>query len=124
MNADELKVLATLTGPPTPTRKADLVDHILRYLEGDRLQTLWQSRGERGGGLMPDDLKNRLRAFVPAPIHSEVKTLEQLPAAYDRPFVRWDPVARLRRPRSGGVSGNSGISSLTDMLMRRLQRSR
>lgn len=135
---------------PTPNRKADLVDHILKSLEGDRLQTLWQSLdeiqkavvaevvhsngtafpaqrfhakygrapdfgtvrkysrdgrptplrffffggGERGGGLMPDDLKNRLRAFVPAPIHSEVKTLEQLPAACDRPFVRWDPVAK------------------------------
>ncbi len=150
MNADELKVLASLTKSPTPTRKADLVEHILHHLEGDRLQTLWQSLdeiqkaavaevvhshgagfpaqrfhakygrfpdfgnvrkyardgrptplrffffggGERGGGVMPDDLKERLGAFVPHPIGAQVKSLEQLPVVHDRPFVRWDPVAK------------------------------
>jgi hypothetical protein len=42
MNADELKVLASLTKTSLPTRKAELVDHILKYLEGDRLRSVWQ----------------------------------------------------------------------------------
>jgi hypothetical protein len=37
MNADELNVLATLTNTRAPTRKAQLVEHILAFLEGDRL---------------------------------------------------------------------------------------
>jgi len=150
MNADELKVLASLTRSPTPTRKADLVAHILDHLEGDRLRTVWQSLaeiqnaavaevvhshgtafpaqrfhakycrlpdfgtvsryargskptplrffffggGERGGGVMPDDLKERLRAFVPPPIGAQVKSLDQVPATHDRSFMRWDPAAK------------------------------
>jgi hypothetical protein len=154
MNADELKVLATLTKTRPPTRKAELVDHILAYLEGDRLRTAWQclddlqkaavaevvhssgttfpaerfhakygrlpdlgsvSRWSRdqhptalrfflyasdhGGGVMPDDLKARLKAFVPPPVAATVKSLEQLPAAYDRPFERWN--ARTKKQEQG-----------------------
>ncbi len=148
MNADELKVLASLTKCPTPTRKADLVDHVLDHLAGDRLQVVWQSLDEiqkaavaevvhsngtafpaqrfhakygrlpdsgtvsrysRGGrptplrfffyggergGVMPDDLKQRLRAFVPPPIRTQVTSRAQLPAAHDRPFGRRDPRAK------------------------------
>jgi hypothetical protein len=42
MNADELKMLATLTKARAPARKAELVEHILTYLDGDRLPTVWQ----------------------------------------------------------------------------------
>ncbi len=150
MNADELKVLASLTKTSVPTRKAELVDHILKYLEGDRLHTVWQCLDDlqqaavaavvhsmgtafpaerfhakygrlpnfgtvsrrprdghptalrfffygRGGGVMPDDLKERLTAFVPPPREAEVQSLEQLPLAYDRPFERWNPRTKERQ---------------------------
>ncbi|MBI2467286.1 MAG: helicase-associated domain-containing protein [Candidatus Rokubacteria bacterium] len=154
MNADELKVLATLTKTRAPTRKAELVEHIREYLEGDRLRTVWQGLDdlqkaavaevvhssdttfpaerfrakygrlpdfgavsrwprdqpptalrfffyavERGGGVMPDDLKERLEAFVPPPVAATVKSLEELPAAYDRPFERWN--ARTKKEEHG-----------------------
>ena len=157
MSADELKMLATLTKTSAPTRKAELVDHILKHLEGDRLRTVWQclddlqkaavaevvhssdttfpverfrakygrlpdfgsvSRWprdqhpaalrfffyaiERGGGVMPDDLKERLTAFVPPPVAATVESLEQLPAAYDRPFERWN--ARTKKAEHGTES--------------------
>jgi hypothetical protein len=64
----------------------------------------WGSAGEYGrgrkpsplcfffyrNGVMPDDLKVRLRAFVPAPPEPSIKSLEQLPAVYERPFERWN----------------------------------
>lgn len=145
MNVDELRVLASLTKAASPTRKAELVDHILNHLEGDRLRTIWQcldevqkaavaevvhspatvfstqrfhakygrlpdfgtvskhSRNghptplrffffgsESGGGFMPDDLKQRLKAFVPPPVGANVKSYEQVPETYDRPFERWN----------------------------------
>lgn len=43
-----------------------------------------------GGYVMPADLKERLRAFVPPPPEAKITTLDQLPAAYDRPFERWN----------------------------------
>jgi len=58
MNLDELKVLATLTKTRAPARKAELVEHILTFLEGDRLRTVWQ-------GL--DDLQ---KAAVAEVVHS------------------------------------------------------
>lgn len=135
MNADELKKLARLTGSRAPTRKAELVEHIVQHLEGDRLRTLWQCMDElqrsaaaevvhSGGttflsdrfrakygrdpawgsvnayrrdekptplrfffyanGVMPADLKKRLKAFVPRPAKAKVESLEQLPTAHDR----------------------------------------
>jgi hypothetical protein len=154
MNADELKGLATLTKTRAPTRKAELVEHILTFLEGDRLRTVWQGLDdlqqaavaevvhspstafpaerfrakygrlpdfgsvsrwprdqrpaalrfffysiERGGGVMPDDLKERLEAFVPPPVAATVKSLEELPPAYERPFERWN--ARTKKQEHG-----------------------
>ena len=46
---------------------------------------------EGGGGIMPDDLKERLKAFVHAPASAKVTSLEQLPTVYDRPYERWNP---------------------------------
>ena len=43
-----------------------------------------------GKGVMPADLKDRLKAFVPPPTEARIKTLDQLPANYDRPFERWN----------------------------------
>ena len=62
MNADDLKVLATLTKTRAPTRKAELVEHILQYLDGDRLRAVWQ-------GL--DDLQ---KAAVAEVVHSSDTT--------------------------------------------------
>jgi hypothetical protein len=46
------------------------------------------------GGVLPDDLKARLKAFVPKPAAAEVKTLSELPAAYDLPWSRWNSKTR------------------------------
>jgi len=47
-------------------------------------------------GFMPDDLKERLRAFVPPPKEAKVKMLDQLPPAYDLPFERWNAQQQIR----------------------------
>ena len=39
---------------------------------------------------LPDDLKERLEAFVPPPVAATLESLEQLPVAYDRPLERWN----------------------------------
>jgi hypothetical protein len=41
--------------------------------------------------IMPDDVKERLKAFVPAPVAAQVNTVEALPAAYGRPRTWQDP---------------------------------
>lgn len=46
------------------------------------------------GGVMPDDLKARLKTFVPKPAAAKVKTLVELPAAYDLPWSRWNSKTR------------------------------
>ncbi len=46
------------------------------------------------GGVMPDDLKARLKTFVPKPAAAKVKTLPELPAAYDLPWSRWNSKTR------------------------------
>lgn len=46
------------------------------------------------GGVMPDDLKARLKAFVPKPAAAKIKTLRELPAAYDLPRSGWDSKTR------------------------------
>ena len=46
MNVDELKKLARLTSSRVPTRKAELVEHIVRHLEGHRLRKVWQDMDE------------------------------------------------------------------------------
>jgi hypothetical protein len=47
-------------------------------------------------GVMPDDLKARLKAFVPKPVEAKVKTLAELPATYALPWSRWNPETRTR----------------------------
>jgi hypothetical protein len=47
-----------------------------------------------GNGMMPADLKDRLRAFVPPPAEARIETLDRLPAAYDRPLERWNSTTR------------------------------
>jgi len=49
-----------------------------------------------GNGVMPDDLKARLKAFVPPPAEAMVKTLAEPPEFHDRPFYRWNPKTRTR----------------------------
>ena len=141
MKADEIRWLAALTGEKLPTAKLDLAAVILRHLEGERLQKVWQGldelqraavaevvhspsaqfvagrfRAKYGRdpdwgsadkygnnsspsplcfffcrkSLMPADLKERLRAFVPAPGKAKIETLEHLPPVYDLPFQRWN----------------------------------
>jgi hypothetical protein len=46
------------------------------------------------GGVMPDDIKARLKTFVPEPVATKVKTVSELPAAYDQPWSRWNPKTR------------------------------
>jgi len=46
------------------------------------------------GGIMPDDLKARLKAFVPKPAAARVETLAELPAVYDLPWSRWNSKTR------------------------------
>ena len=46
MNSDDLKKLAALTKVKLPTRKADLAAVIMRYLDGERLRTVWQCLDE------------------------------------------------------------------------------
>jgi hypothetical protein len=43
-----------------------------------------------GNRIMPDDLKARLKTFVPPPAETKVQSLEQLPTVYDLPFERWN----------------------------------
>lgn len=49
---------------------------------------------------MPADMKARLKAFVPPPRQATIAVLDQLPAAYDRPFERWN---QQRRTRENGA---------------------
>ncbi len=48
------------------------------------------------GGVMPDDLKARLKAFIPKPAAAKIETLADLPAAYDQLYSRWNPKTRTR----------------------------
>jgi len=42
-----------------------------------------------GRHVMPDDLKERLKAFVPPPVNAKVESLDQLPDVIHRPYKRW-----------------------------------
>jgi len=46
------------------------------------------------GNVMPSDLKARLEQFVPAPVEATISAFNHLPAAYDRPFERWNQQQR------------------------------
>lgn len=47
-----------------------------------------------GNGVMPDDLKDRLQAFVPPPAEATVKSIDELPAVHELSYKRWDGSAR------------------------------
>ena len=55
------------------------------------------------GGVMPDDLKKRLKTFVPQPAAAKVKTLSELPAAYERPWSRWSSKTRTKETGTAQV---------------------
>ena len=141
LTVGELKQLAASAGYRAPTRKAEIVDLILKHLRGDRLRLVWEEldatqqaavaetvhshdtafdgrrfrakygrdplwgslseyrRDERptalrfffyGDDTMPDDLKERLQAFVPPPTAAKVNTVDPLPSAYVRPVSHWN----------------------------------
>lgn len=46
------------------------------------------------GNMMPADLRERLKAFVPPPRPLAIAALDRLPPNYDRPFKRWNPADR------------------------------
>jgi hypothetical protein len=50
-----------------------------------------------GGGVMPDDLKARLEAFVPPPVAAAITTLDPLPAAYELISSYWDVETKSRK---------------------------
>jgi len=160
MNTDELKALARLTKSPAPPRKTELAKHILEYLEGDRLRTVWQglddlqkaavaevvhsmdtafpadrfrakygrqpnfgtaSRGRTqdqgptplrfffyASGVMPDDLKERLEAFVPPPVEAEVKSASDRNPCRTSARIRSPTRIRSRDSRSSR-SADSGV---------------
>jgi len=56
-----------------------------------------------GNGVMPADLKDRLKAFVPPPAEAKVKTLDQLPAAYDQSYEQWNAERKIREKGSETV---------------------
>lgn len=47
-----------------------------------------------GNLVMPADLKERLKAFVPPPVEAKIETLAELPAACDLPYTRWNTKTR------------------------------
>ena len=144
MNSDDLRKLGALTKQKLPSRKGDLADVIMRHLEGDGLQTVWQGldelqraavaevvhsagtyfrrdrfRAKYGrdavwesseenryrrapaplcfffyGGVMPADIKERLRSFVPPPAKAKIASLACLPDTYDVSYKKWNAATR------------------------------
>ncbi|MBE3065583.1 MAG: hypothetical protein IMZ69_11275, partial [Spirochaetes bacterium] len=43
-----------------------------------------------GNGMMPSDLKGRLKEFVPPPAAAEIETLVELPGTHELAFTRWN----------------------------------
>lgn len=54
-------------------------------------------------GLMPDDLKARLKEFVPEPREAVMATLDVLPPTYAIPFERWNAETKIREQGSEEV---------------------
>lgn len=52
-----------------------------------------------GDGIMPDDLKARLKAFVRPPVAPGIRTLDGLPRVYERPYESWN--AKSKRTETG-----------------------
>ena len=49
-----------------------------------------------GSNVMPADLKERLKAFVPPPAEVQVQSLDRLPAVHEQPFERWNSKTKER----------------------------
>lgn len=47
-----------------------------------------------GSRMMPDDLKARLKAFVPPPMAATIRTLDELPATYEQRYSLWNDTTR------------------------------
>src|SRR5712692_3952079 len=43
---------------------------------------------------MPDDLKARLKTFVPPPAQAKIASLDRVPDAYDVPYKTWNASTR------------------------------
>ncbi len=52
-----------------------------------------------GASVMPDDLKARLKAFVPPPIATKIETVAELPAGYEVAYSEWN--ARTNKQEEG-----------------------
>jgi hypothetical protein len=80
MNVDEMKVLATLTRTSAPTRKAELVEHICKYLEGDRLRIVWQGLNDLQKAAVPEVVHSGGTSFpaerLPAPVFRATADLQ------------------------------------------------
>ena len=53
---------------------------------------------------MPDDLKKRLKEFVPPAAKAKAESLDELPAVYDRPFERWNEKKKKSEHHTEAVS--------------------
>lgn len=94
MSATELKQLARLTGGQLPTRKADLVERIVRHLAGDGLEAAWE------------ELDTVQQAAVAEVVHSDTSLFDD-----DRFFAKYAdspawgsqaPYSRIVKPTSLG----------------------
>lgn len=151
-NVDQLKsLLPLLLTLERPTRKAELVDLVLRCLEGENLRTVWNKldqlqqsaiaevvhssesqfdrtrfqakynslpnfgfSGSYGRNnnpsllrvffysydIMPDDLKKRLKAFVPQPAQAKIKSVDEIPAVIQQ---QWEEFNWETRKQESGI---------------------
>ncbi len=145
---DELKPLAKHFVSRVPVRKVDLVELLVKQLEGDGLRAVWDQLTEvqkiavaetvhdpdgrfdavrfeakygqlpwaepvsgygrvRAGlldlflhdGVIPEDLRGRLLAFVAAPSRPMIESTPDVPAQVEREWNDWDAKAKKSMPR-------------------------
>jgi hypothetical protein len=66
-----------------------------------------------GNRIMPDDLKARLKTFVPPPAETKVQSFEQLPTVYDPPFEQWN--SKKKKQEHGALIVQSDSSVLLEV---------
>ena len=64
-----------------------------------------------GNRIMPDDLKARLKTFVPPPAETKVQSFEQLPTVYDPPFEQWNSKKKKQEHGALIVQSDSSVYS-------------
>jgi hypothetical protein len=103
---DELQRAAVAETVHSPSSQFDGVRFRAKYGRDPD----WGFRGERtydktpsalclfffGNKVMPDDVKARLKAFVPKPRQLQINALDQLPPVYALPYERWNEKSRVR----------------------------